>query len=187
MSARGLRCVGWYHSHPVFEPTPSVRDIANQANYQWLCRDETSGVQPFIGLICAPFDQKTVGADDVGGLSCFHVRMAGTGAQPIPMACAFRVELDARRPCGGAAQLARLMCALVHAHASHPDQTRLSAGWRRGSKAQKVDRALLARLRACVDEARARVILRAIGASLCAVWTDAGRDNAAQPRCASIS
>jgi hypothetical protein len=31
---RGLTVVGWYHSHPTFEPTPSIRDIENQVNYQ---------------------------------------------------------------------------------------------------------------------------------------------------------
>ncbi len=32
--SRGLGVVGWYHSHPTFEPNPSIRDIENQANYQ---------------------------------------------------------------------------------------------------------------------------------------------------------
>lgn len=26
--------VGWYHSHPMFRPDPSVRDVQTQANYQ---------------------------------------------------------------------------------------------------------------------------------------------------------
>ncbi|KAJ2341127.1 hypothetical protein GGF43_006242, partial [Coemansia sp. RSA 2618] len=30
--------VGWFHSHPTFEATPSVRDIHNQHAYQMLCR-----------------------------------------------------------------------------------------------------------------------------------------------------
>ena len=29
----GLTVVGWYHSHPVFQPDPSVRDIENQSKY----------------------------------------------------------------------------------------------------------------------------------------------------------
>jgi proteasome lid subunit RPN8/RPN11 len=33
-SERGFSVVGWYHSHPTFEPTPSIRDIENQVNYQ---------------------------------------------------------------------------------------------------------------------------------------------------------
>ena len=35
----GLRVVGWYHSHPVFSTHPSLRDIENQANYQFLFKD----------------------------------------------------------------------------------------------------------------------------------------------------
>lgn len=31
---KGLQVVGWYHSHPTFEPVPSIRDIQNQASYQ---------------------------------------------------------------------------------------------------------------------------------------------------------
>ena len=31
---KGLTTVGWYHSHPTFDPNPSVRDIENQTAYQ---------------------------------------------------------------------------------------------------------------------------------------------------------
>jgi len=33
-AARGFDVVGWYHSHPTFDPQPSLRDIENQAQYQ---------------------------------------------------------------------------------------------------------------------------------------------------------
>src|SRR5690349_21602159 len=33
-SEKNLLTVGWYHSHPRFEPHPSIRDIENQAAYQ---------------------------------------------------------------------------------------------------------------------------------------------------------
>jgi len=32
----GMSVVGWYHSHPTFQPDPSVTDIENQASYQQL-------------------------------------------------------------------------------------------------------------------------------------------------------
>lgn len=32
----GMMVVGWYHSHPTFQPDPSVTDIENQGNYQRL-------------------------------------------------------------------------------------------------------------------------------------------------------
>ena len=36
---RNMRVVGWYHSHPVFAPQPSIRDVQNQTNYQYLFHD----------------------------------------------------------------------------------------------------------------------------------------------------
>ena len=33
-AVKGLDVVGWYHSHPTFEPDPSIRDLENQATYQ---------------------------------------------------------------------------------------------------------------------------------------------------------
>ncbi|KAI9596703.1 hypothetical protein BDF19DRAFT_22304 [Syncephalis fuscata] len=53
---RGLTVVGWYHSHPTFEPTPSIRDIENQVNYQTLFRHD-SGQEPFVGVIVNPYDR----------------------------------------------------------------------------------------------------------------------------------
>ncbi|KAI8051640.1 hypothetical protein BDF22DRAFT_691578 [Syncephalis plumigaleata] len=53
---RGLAVVGWYHSHPTFEPTPSIRDIENQVNYQTLFRHD-SGQEPFVGVIVNPYDR----------------------------------------------------------------------------------------------------------------------------------
>ena len=55
---QGLNVVGWYHSHPTFEPTPSVRDIENQTNYQTLFRRQ-DGSEPFVGVIVSPYDPRT--------------------------------------------------------------------------------------------------------------------------------
>lgn len=51
---QGRQVVGWFHSHPEFEPLPSVRDIANQRAYQTLCRRKADNVEPFVGLIVSP-------------------------------------------------------------------------------------------------------------------------------------
>jgi protein MYSM1 len=53
-SELGVNVVGWYHSHPTFEPNPSIRDMENQANYQALFAD-ASGNTPFVGLIMNPY------------------------------------------------------------------------------------------------------------------------------------
>lgn len=56
MVKKGLISTGWYHSHPVFSATPSLKDIENQRNYQTLFRCEDTKVEPFVGLIISPYD-----------------------------------------------------------------------------------------------------------------------------------
>ena len=56
VEASEMCVVGWYHSHPVFEPNPSGVDVDNQLNYQKLFTDETCGVAPFVGFIVGPYD-----------------------------------------------------------------------------------------------------------------------------------
>jgi protein MYSM1 len=56
MSKEGLKPVGWYHSHPVFEARPSAKDNENQRNYQALCRDGKH--EPWVGIIIGPYDQQ---------------------------------------------------------------------------------------------------------------------------------
>ncbi|KAG2183606.1 hypothetical protein INT43_006614, partial [Umbelopsis isabellina] len=82
----GMTVVGWYHSHPTFEPNPSVRDIENQSSYQSLFRHD-SGLEPFIGVIVSPYDYTPVtniskiqylsigsGWDSSGSFSKFRIR-----------------------------------------------------------------------------------------------------------------
>jgi len=57
MDNQGLIPVGWYHSHPVFEPRPSVKDNENQRNYQALCRDQVTGLEPWVGAIVGPYGE----------------------------------------------------------------------------------------------------------------------------------
>ncbi|KAG0215939.1 Myb-like, SWIRM and MPN domains 1 [Mortierella sp. GBA30] len=55
-SSKGFVVVGWYHSHPTFEPNPSIRDIENQSEHQTMFRRPELGVEPFVGVIVSPFD-----------------------------------------------------------------------------------------------------------------------------------
>jgi proteasome lid subunit RPN8/RPN11 len=50
---RNMQIIGWYHSHPLFVPHPSVRDVETQWEYQAM-------VKPFVGLIISPYDQSVV-------------------------------------------------------------------------------------------------------------------------------
>jgi proteasome lid subunit RPN8/RPN11 len=83
ISNHGLSVVGWYHSHPTFQPNPSVTDIENQASYQQLfncdntvdknTNDSTSdnGVSPFVGLIIGTYDGQNPTSESV--MRWFHV------------------------------------------------------------------------------------------------------------------
>ncbi|XP_034036318.1 histone H2A deubiquitinase MYSM1 isoform X2 [Thalassophryne amazonica] len=53
LSALGFSVVGWYHSHPSFHPSPSVRDIHTQDQFQ---NYFSRGGAPFIGMIVSPYD-----------------------------------------------------------------------------------------------------------------------------------
>ncbi|XP_061834196.2 histone H2A deubiquitinase MYSM1 isoform X1 [Nerophis lumbriciformis] len=53
LSSLGFSVVGWYHSHPSFQPNPSVRDIDTQDQFQSYF---SRGGAPFIGMIVSPYD-----------------------------------------------------------------------------------------------------------------------------------
>ncbi|KAI9206879.1 uncharacterized protein BJ171DRAFT_495045 [Polychytrium aggregatum] len=55
---KGIQVVGWYHSHPTFEPHPSIRDIETQASYQTLFKRD-DGSEPFVGVIISPYDRES--------------------------------------------------------------------------------------------------------------------------------
>jgi len=66
--------VGWYHSHPVFEPIPSTKDIENHMRYQqWLGNSSVAwDTVPFIGLIIGPWDVSMINEKSV--LKWFSVK-----------------------------------------------------------------------------------------------------------------
>ena len=87
IAKHGLEVVGWYHSHPSFQPDPSVTDIHNQGNYQQLFGDHGHAVRvqetdkkqviPFVGLIVGTYDTKNPTAESV--MRWFHVSPKETG------------------------------------------------------------------------------------------------------------
>ena len=70
--SKSVRMAGWYHSHPNFEPNPSLRDLETQTMYQNLFKDSLPGsdVEPFVGLIVNPYLALTEGSSHI---ECFHV------------------------------------------------------------------------------------------------------------------
>ncbi|XP_072275456.1 deubiquitinase MYSM1 [Pyxicephalus adspersus] len=54
LSLRGYSVIGWYHSHPAFDPNPSIRDIDTQAKYQSYF---SRGGAKFLGMIISPYNR----------------------------------------------------------------------------------------------------------------------------------
>lgn len=74
----GLIPVGWYHSHPTFEPNPSCRDIETQTMYQSLfrrthdCKNGSDLCEPFLSFIVSPFLKASrKGAEAI--VECIHL------------------------------------------------------------------------------------------------------------------
>jgi proteasome lid subunit RPN8/RPN11 len=69
---KNVRMAGWYHSHPNFEPNPSLRDLETQTMYQALFRNSQpdSDVEPFVGVIVNPYLALTEASSHV---ECFYV------------------------------------------------------------------------------------------------------------------
>lgn len=85
----GLVCVGWYHSHPRFQPQPSILDTRSQLNYQKVYEEPASGLQPFVGAIVSPFDAEGApGGGAASQIGYFYVQCTDAG-------------LAARLPIGG--------------------------------------------------------------------------------------
>lgn len=54
LSLHGYNVIGWYHSHPAFDPNPSIRDIDTQAKYQSYF---SRGGAKFLGMIISPYNR----------------------------------------------------------------------------------------------------------------------------------
>ncbi|KAM8930122.1 deubiquitinase MYSM1 [Pelodytes ibericus] len=54
LSERGYSVIGWYHSHPAFDPNPSIRDIDTQTKYQSYF---SRGGAKFLGMIISPYNR----------------------------------------------------------------------------------------------------------------------------------
>ncbi|KAI9479127.1 hypothetical protein LPJ78_004633 [Coemansia sp. RSA 989] len=116
-SAAGRQVVGWFHSHPAFEATPSVRDIHNQHAYQSLCRRAADGVEPFVGLIVSPPGGS--GPYGVSDIRVFYVTPPGPdddhmGAEALPFSLPFTVT-------GQHAVAPDLLDSMAHLVESHAD------------------------------------------------------------------
>ncbi|XP_076457427.1 MPN domain-containing protein-like [Babylonia areolata] len=56
MERQGCSVVGWYHSHPLCQPDPSLRDIDCQMHHQVSMKGPGGIYLPCVGLILSPYD-----------------------------------------------------------------------------------------------------------------------------------
>ncbi|XP_062578565.1 histone H2A deubiquitinase MYSM1-like [Saccostrea cucullata] len=58
ISNNRMNVIGWYHSHPTFNPNPSIRDIETQLKFQeYFAQDGFS----FLGVIVSPYNRTCMG------------------------------------------------------------------------------------------------------------------------------
>ena len=94
VEAQHMKVVGWYHSHPVFEPTPSGVDINNQLNYQRLFRDESVGVEPFVGFIVGPYDMRLPNQVSSVTAFCAQRLMKAGATEDVPFEVSYGLSDD---------------------------------------------------------------------------------------------
>ncbi|KAJ1981746.1 hypothetical protein H4R34_001959 [Dimargaris verticillata] len=81
-----LYVVGWYHSHPTFEPNPSLRDVENQTAYQELFR-RPNGLEPFIGVIVCPFHPSDTPVTSKTRIFTLGAQRDATHGHRVPVRC----------------------------------------------------------------------------------------------------
>ncbi|XP_066532896.1 histone H2A deubiquitinase MYSM1 [Hoplias malabaricus] len=91
LESKGHSVVGWYHSHPAFEPNPSIRDIDTQAKYQSYF---SRGGAPFIGMIVSPYNPTN--PSPVSQTTCLLVEeeMGPTGTHRDPYKFEYQVSAE---------------------------------------------------------------------------------------------
>ncbi|KAI8069264.1 hypothetical protein BC940DRAFT_298307 [Gongronella butleri] len=130
---RDMQVVGWYHSHPVFNPDPSHVDIENQCNYQQLCRDEahdqdSKTIEPFVGAIVGPYDPRLPASASV--VNWFHCDMK----RRIPMGLVYNLQEDECLP----TYLQERLLELPAMYKESPDRVNFAERWRQSGEETKL-------------------------------------------------
>ncbi|KAK1165103.1 histone H2A deubiquitinase MYSM1 isoform X1 [Acipenser oxyrinchus oxyrinchus] len=93
LAGRGYSVVGWYHSHPAFDPNPSLRDIDTQAKFQSYF---SRGGAQFIGMIVSPYNPTN--ASPHSQVTCLIVSedLGSAGAHGLPFK--FEIQQSPQEP-----------------------------------------------------------------------------------------
>ncbi|KAK9822060.1 hypothetical protein WJX74_004480 [Apatococcus lobatus] len=123
MARDGLKPVGWYHSHPVFEPRPSQKDNENQRNYQALFCCSQTRLEPFLGFIVGPYDLTLPSPASV--FTCFTVKAKAGELTPFGIRNSVIGMADLPSP-----DLTAQLLNLINLHREDVGQVDLSEQWR---------------------------------------------------------
>nr|SVE73415.1 EOG090X020Z [Daphnia atkinsoni] len=99
MENSGLCLVGWYHSHPISPPTPTVQDIDTQLEHQLKLKGTgEQGYRPCVAMILSPFAlTDRTETNSISHLSCYWV-CPPAESRPLelgrPMAMQYNVVYD---------------------------------------------------------------------------------------------
>ncbi|XP_057364736.1 MPN domain-containing protein-like [Daphnia carinata] len=99
MENSGLCLVGWYHSHPLSPPTPTVQDIDSQLEHQLRLKGTgEQGYRPCVGMILSPFLRTDPNqTNSASHLACYWV-CPPAESRPLelgrPMAMQYNVVYD---------------------------------------------------------------------------------------------
>ncbi|RIA88950.1 hypothetical protein C1645_825508 [Glomus cerebriforme] len=133
---RNMQVVGWYHSHPIFQPDPSMVDLENQHNYQKLFRDEKFNEEPFVGAIIGPYDPKLPGSLSV--INWFYVSNLNKSADEIGQAKQLAFELVNNSAISE--KVADEILELVEQYRASNDRVNFKEYWRKDTKETKLEK-----------------------------------------------
>jgi protein MYSM1 len=193
VESEGMRVVGWYHSHPVFEPTPSGVDVDNQLNYQSLfaasldseeaeasSNQKRKTVSPFVGFIVGPYDLRL--PTRVSKMTCFVAERRASGRGGAVEDAPFEVRYETTSDAPDAACVSA-MCDVVTENATVAGRVRINELWRHFTniannkpdggpctKLAKLRASLAARLPDTVDELQEEKMLDAVAKHIQSAW-----------------
>jgi hypothetical protein len=148
--------VGWYHSHPTFEPNPSVRDIENQCEHQAMFRRHGTGVEPFVGVIVSPFDP-----NNLSYLSKFQfLAVSEQYNQQLNCRIPYRFDREITRMNELSVSVFQQLSELVRYYRTYEHRVDLSRPLHRGEKLIRLEKLLKSlNHHIFVDESTARAFL----------------------------
>ncbi|KAI8809533.1 hypothetical protein BJ742DRAFT_804168 [Cladochytrium replicatum] len=134
--SEGCQVVGWYHSHPTFQPEPSVRDLENQAAYQSLFQ-RNDGSEPFVCVIVSPYDTRHPFNESRFSFLCVK-EWNSSHTFRVPYSCRAIIQPSS----SPSVELFNQLSDLVKDYRSHKHKVDLSAEYRRDQPGTKLDKLL---------------------------------------------